>query len=1091
MELVCPTCHTAVNPGARFCKKCGLRLGEFRAPSAEKTGIAPTQIVDAPASENLAGERKTVTAVFADIKGSTELMADLDPEEARAIIDPALKLMIEAVQRYDGYVVQSTGDGIFALFGAPLAHEDHPQRALYAALRMQEEMRRYSSRLREAGDLPIEARVGVNTGEVVVRTITTGAKTEYTPIGHTANLASRMQALAPTGSIAISENTYKLAGGYFQVRPLGPVEAKGISEPVKIYEVLGPGPLKTHFELAARRGLAKFVGREHELSQMRRALEVAAGGHGQLVAVVAEAGSGKSRLFYEFKSELPANWKILESYSVSHGKSSAWLPVLELLRRYFDLNTADDPPVRRGKVCTALSELDPAFDDTLPYLYSLLGIQDNPDLLAQMDPGIKRQRTIDAIKRICVRESFNQPLLLIFEDLHWIDSETQALLDLLAGSIASSRVLLLLNYRPEYHHEWANKSHYTQLRLDPLQEDDAGTMLSALLGGNGELIQLKGSVIERAGGNPFFIEEIVQSLFDEGALIRDGAVRLTQPLAQLRLPPTVQGMLAARVDRLPPAEKDLLQTLAVIGREAPLSLIERVTAAAEVHLKSMLSALCSAEFVYEQSIRSDTEYVFKHALTQQAAYESLLIERRKRIHERVGRSIEALYATKLDDHLDALVYHYGHSENTDKSIEYLSRAGKQALARSAHDQAIRNLSGAIEQLLTLPDSSKRKMRELSLLMTLGPALIALTGWGTPEVQRSFARARELSAALGDPSELFGVLYGSWGVPFIRAEMAAAHDAALALLAKAELSHDRAMLLMAHAALGMTLFHMGDANRAAHHFRSAIALDDPAHSWMPMGIDLGVNLFSFQAVALWHLGYPDQALESALEAEARARTLAHPHTTAFANGYIAPLRLLRGESAEALEIADHQFALCSQYGLADFLAGAIGVRGTVMAWRGDEGGIPMIERWVASGDKTGLKMVRPSELCSLGEACIAFNRFDKASASLDEALTIAEDDDVRYWEAETNRLRGVLVLKSDPSKNAEAQACFERAIEIARVQKAKSWELRATVSLARLLRAADRRDEARVMLADIYKWFTEGFDTADLRDAKALLEELNA
>ena len=500
-------------------------------------------------SDAIEGERKTVTALFADIKGSTELMEELDPEEARAIIDPALRMMVDAVRRYEGYVVQSTGDGIFALFGAPVAHEDHPQRALFAALQIQQELRQRGQRAAQ-GRPALEARVGVNTGELVLRTVETGGKVEYTPIGHTANLASRLQTAAAAGSIAVSEHTRKLVEGYFELRPLGLREVKGVSEPINVYEVTGLGPLRSHFQLAARRGLTKFVGRERELAEMKRALELARTGHGQLIAVVAEAGTGKSRLFYEFKAALPAECKLLEAYSVSHGKASAWLPVLELLRGYFGIQGADDAATRRQKVGAAMAALDPTLSDALPYLFGLLGIQGGPDPFAQMDPQIKRRRTLDAIKRIIIRESLNQPLVVIFEDLHWIDGETQALLDLLADSIANSRVFLLVNYRPEYRHEWTNKSYYSQFRLDALGRESAGEMLAALLGEGIELVPLKRLVTERTEGNPFFIEEMVQALFDEGALVRNGAVKVARSLSQLRLPPTVQGILAARIDRL-------------------------------------------------------------------------------------------------------------------------------------------------------------------------------------------------------------------------------------------------------------------------------------------------------------------------------------------------------------------------------------------------------------------------------------------------------------------------------------------------------------------------------------------------------------
>src|SRR5229473_3145935 len=596
----CPRCGASNEPGDDFCGECGAAVAANAAsagvssPQAASTGpkirVAPEQ---PDASTAIKGERKTVTALFADIKGSTELMRDLDPEEARAIVDPALKLMIDAAHRYDGYVVQSTGDGIFALFGAPVAHEDHPQRALHAAIAMRDALRRSGEELKKQGRLGVELRIGINTGEVVLRMVHTGGHTEYTPVGHVANLAARMQSVAPAGGIVISEETRRLVEGYFELRALGKTEVKGVSEPLSIYQVVGIGALRGHFELAARRGLTKFVGREREMAELKRALELVSNGHGQIVAAVAEAGSGKSRLVYEFKAMLPGDCKVLEAYSVSHGKASAYLPVLELLHRYFGIEEVDDKAARHGKIETRINALDPALNDTLPLLYALMGLHEGPDPIAQMDPQIKRRRTLDAIKRIILRESLNQPTVVIFEDLHWIDSETQALLDLFADGIANTRVLLLVNYRPEYRHEWGGKSYYIQLRLDPLGRQGAGEMLATLLGNSVELDPLKRMVIERTEGNPFFIEEMVQVLFDEGALVRGdphpgplpggegskgreqhiGSVQVARSLAQLRLPSTVQGILAARIDRLSAEQKDLLQTLAVMGRESPLGLV--------------------------------------------------------------------------------------------------------------------------------------------------------------------------------------------------------------------------------------------------------------------------------------------------------------------------------------------------------------------------------------------------------------------------------------------------------------------------------------------------------------------------------------
>ncbi len=448
------------------------------------------------------------------------LMEDLDPEEARSIIDPALALMMEAVHRYQGYVAQSTGDGIFAFFGAPIAHEDHPQRALYAALRMQEESRRLAEQLRVEKSLPsLQIRVGINTGEVVMRGVRKDdLHTDYTPIGHSTGLASRMEGLAIPGSIVVSEHTYKLTEGYFEFKPLGAVRVKGVSEPVSIYEVLGVGPLRTRLQVAARRGLVRFVGRHSEMEHLQRAFAQAQSSHGQIVGVMGEPGVGKSRLFHEFKLLSQRGCLVLDTFSVSHGKAYPYLPLIDLLKNYFHITLQDDEQRRREKVTGKVLTLDRGLEDTLPYLFALLGVLEPTSPLAQMDPQIRKRRTFEAIKRLLVRESLNQPLLLIFEDLHWLDNETQAFLLLLSESVATAKILLLVNFRPEYRHEWGTKTYYTQLRLDPLGQEDAQALLLALVGDDVALQPLKRFILEKTEGNPFFMEEIVQALVEQGVL---------------------------------------------------------------------------------------------------------------------------------------------------------------------------------------------------------------------------------------------------------------------------------------------------------------------------------------------------------------------------------------------------------------------------------------------------------------------------------------------------------------------------------------------------------------------------------------------
>jgi class 3 adenylate cyclase len=776
------------------------------------------RVAETSSPDILQGERKTVTALFADIKGSMELIEDLDPEEARAIVDPAVKLMIDAVHHYGGYVAQPTGDGIFALFGAPVAYEDHPQRALLAALRMQQELKRYSDRTRAEGRLPIQVRVGVNTGEVVVREIRTGEKHgEYAPIGHSTSLAARMQALAPIGSIAATEQVRKLCEGYFAFTALGPTKVKGVSEPVNVYEVTGLGPLRTRLQRSAGRGYNKFVGRQRELDAMKHAAEQARAGRGQMVAAMAEPGVGKSRLLFEFKAVSQSGWMVLETFSVSHQKASAYLPVIELLHGYLAIDAGDDLRKRREKVTGRVVALDRSLEDTLPYLFALLGIVEGDDPLARMDGQVKKRRTLEAIKRILLRESLNQPLMVIFEDLHWIDDETQALLNLLADSIGTAKVLLLVNYRPEYSHQWSGKTYYTQVRLDPLGQERAEEMLSAMLGDGQDLDPLKRVIVEKTEGNPLFMEEIVQSMFEDGALVRNGTVKLAKSLNQLRIPPTVQGILAARIDRLPADVKDLLQTLAVIGREFSLGLLRLVVAKSDEELNRMLAALQLAEFIYEQPAVGEVEFIFKHALTQEVALGSLLNERRRALHDRAGEAIESVFPGRLEDHLTELVHHFTQAANADKAVRYLTLAGRQSLERAAVAEAQAHLQQGLEWINRLPDSVERDAREFELASRLVPVLLYLKGFSAHETREAAARAVALAEKGGNLAQLIMQLFwteiGAWNSGDISGSAALADQ----ILDLAQREGSPTSLGFAHNAQLTVRFYLGDLVGAEEHF----------------------------------------------------------------------------------------------------------------------------------------------------------------------------------------------------------------------------------------------------------------------------------
>ena len=1102
----CASCGFENAPAAKFCGRCGAALGPAASGKPARSQTAAIRVGETRAAEELEGERKTVTALFADIKGSTELEQDLDPEEARAIIDPALKLMIDAVRRYDGYIVQSTGDGIFALFGAPVAHEDHPQRALYAALRMQEELARYSARLREAGNLPLEARVGVNTGEVVVRSIATGqGQTEYTPIGHTTNLASRMQALAPTGSIAISEQTRKLVEGYFALKPLGPTKVKGVSEPVNVYEVTGLGPLRTRLQRSAGRGLSKFVGRQAEMDALKRAAERAQAGRGQIVAAMAEAGTGKSRLFFEFKVVSQSGWMVLETFSVSHGKASAFLPVIDLLWSYFEITSDDDERKRREKINGKVLTLDRSLEDALPYLHAMLGLSDANSPVAEMEPQARKRRSLEAIKRILLRESLNQPLIVIFEDLHWVDDESQTFLNLLADSIANAKILLLVNYRPEYSHQWGSKTYYTQLRLDPLGKENADEMLTALVGDTAGVRPLKRLIIERTEGNPFFMEETVQVLLDEGALVRDGTeVRLTKTLGELKIPPTVQAILAARIDRLPSAEKDLLQALAVMGKEFQLSLVRKVSAKSDDELNRMLETLQLAEFIYEQPAVGDVEYSFKHALTQDVAYNSVLIERRKSLHERIGAALESIYADSLDDHIAELANHYARSGNAGKAADYSLRAVEQCVERVSYAEAAAQFETGLEQLRKLPDDDRRAELELDLRLSVSVALRAIKGWSSSELEQSSARAVELSQRPGIGWEKTSdALLAAFSVLLNRPAVLKAREMGAQLLAQAEKNRSPERIAGCAAGLGIASMYAGDFERAAEYLDRSLELQNSmaATGLASRGAGTTRRAPVFQITSVtgiarawntWFMGYPDRALERVRVATDLAKSSGSRVELETVHNIAKYTFQLRGEFAQMRERAETALALSTESGTVTRRAFCEIYLGWADAMGGDlEGGIARMRHHLSEHRAAGSELLSEHFLALIATAVGRTGRVDEGLRVIDQSFPIIERTGARFYEAEVHRLKGELLLMQDVSNAAPAEQSLRTAIDISRRQKAKSWELRATTSLARLLRDTGRRDGARAMLAEIYGWFSEGFDTADLKDAKALLGELTA
>jgi class 3 adenylate cyclase/tetratricopeptide (TPR) repeat protein len=888
---------------------------QARTPDAAPLTYTPPHLTDKilAARPALEGERKQVTVLFADIKDSTELIKDLDPEAAQQLLDPALHHMMDAVHRYEGTVNQVLGDGIMALFGAPIGHEDHAIRACYAALAMQAALRGYTEEVRRAHGCELRIRVGLNAGEVVVRTISNDLHMDYSAVGQTTHLAARMEQMAAPGTIRLTAATLRLVDGLVQVNPLGPLPVRGLDEPVEVFELTGVTPFRRRFQATAARGLTQFVGRQTELDTLRQALARAGTGHGQVVAVVGEAGVGKSRLIYEFvHTQDTRGWLVLESASVSYGKATPYFPVIDLLKRYCHVDNQDDPRTIRAKVTGQVLTLDAQLQDTLPALLALLDVLADDSPFRMLEPGQRRRHTLDALTCLLLRESQVQPLLLVFEDLHWIDTETQALLDSLVERLPTAPLVLLVNYRPEYQHGWGRKTYYTQVPLDPLPPASADALVHALLGEDASVTPLVPLLLARTGGNPFFLEECVHTLVETRALVGEvGAYRLGTVLPAIQVPDTVQAVLAARIDRLPPEDKRLLQTAAVIGTEVLLPLLHHIAELSEDALHRGLAHLQGAEFLYETRLFPDQVYTFKHALTHEVAYSSLLQERRRALHAQVVPALEILAGDRRDEQVQLLAQHAVRGEVWDKAVTYCQQSGARAFDRAAFREAVAAFEQALQALAHLPEDGDTRKLAIDLCLALGDPLGALG-----EHRRRLTllgEAEALARALDDRARLGRVLAGMAHVCRIIGDDDGVMAAGQQALALADALGDSALQVEVSFYLGQAYYVSGDCGQAAELLRHSVEAAD-RESGTPSTISrFRINSQAWLARTLGTLGAFAEGRRHGEEALRLAMLAGRGQTPIITHNYLGFLYLTQGDLGPAIRMLEQGLALCRASG----------------------------------------------------------------------------------------------------------------------------------------------------------------------------------
>lgn len=1086
----CPHCQHDNPEGARFCNDCAQPLpSRMDVPMhAASPGVAiPKHLAEKIIGSQLAleGERKQISVLFADMKGSMELLAGRDPEEARNILDPVLEQMMEAVHYYEGTVNQVMGDGIMALFGAPIAHEDHAVRACCAALRMQATVERHSEGLRRAGATPVEIRVGVNSGEVVVRSISSDLHMDYTAVGQTTHLAARMEQMASASSILITAETLRLAQGTMLANPLGPIRVAGLREPVNAYELIGVGPARSRLQAAATRGLGRFVGRDREMGALASAIDLAARGHGQIVTVIGEAGVGKSRLLHEFvHGSGTCGWLVLETGCVSYGKTKGYLPVIDALKTYFAIEERDDGRRVRDRVTGKLLSLDRSLEPTLPALWALLDVLPEEDPWQRLDPGQRRQAIVDALKRLVLRECQVQPVVLVFEDLQWVDAESRAVLDTLVEGLPTAKLLLLVSCRPEAGHPRGQKTHYQQLHLDPLPRASAEELLDALLGQASDLHDLRQHLIERTEGNPFFIEESVSALAETGALAGDqGAYRLGRAVEASKVPATVQAILAARIDRLAPDDKQLLQAAAVVGKDVPFALLRSIAGVAEDVLRATLVRLQAAEFLYEAALFPDLEYTFKHALTHEVSYASLLGERRRELHARVVAAIEALYRDRIGEHSEWLAHHALRGGLKGKAISYLNDAGTKAVMRSAHREATGFFEEALALVAGLPETRETLASALESLTGLGPALMAIKGGWDRDVEACYTKALDLCDRLGETSRRFPVLFGLWGCHYSRGEHERARELAVGLMRVAG-EDDEYMRLEARHSLWSTEIAVGRPTEALPHLEQGHLLyrQYERSAWWIYGThDPGVCCYQMGAIGAWLLGNFDQARDDAVRGLQLARRVRHPGTIVLAHQLAAVVYYHLGDRGAANLHAKAASRLGRAHGVMGWPehASIILARLLVEEGRIDEA-IHIAEESLPASLRAGWPW---SASISFGLVADIYGRTGQPAKGLDMLRSLEPKHFEGLYGPELHRLYGNLLLAGSPQATDEAETRLRKAAALARERQMKSLELRAAMSLAYLLAPRDRR-AARAALS-VVDDFREGSEVADLRTARAL------
>jgi TOMM system kinase/cyclase fusion protein len=1042
-------------------------------------------------------ERRQLTVMFCDLVDSTKFSSQLDPEDYRDVVRAYHTACTEVIRRYDGHIAQLLGDGLLVYFGYPQAHEDDAHRAVHTGLKIIEAMGALHTRLEPAKGIRLAVRLGIHTGLVVVGEMGGAGRQEQLALGEVPNVASRLQGLAAPNTLVISDATLRLVQGYFACQDLGVQTLRGVAEPLHMYRVFQESGAKGRLDVAVNRGLTPLVGREQEVGLLVERWKQVKARQGHVVLLTGDAGIGKSRLVQRLKEhvadELHTRW---ECRSVEYSQNTALFPLVDLFQHLLRFQAEDTRDEKFSKLEQMLCQYRLPLGESVPLFAPLLSLSlpENRYHPLNLSPQRQRQKTLEAIVAILLEQAEQHPVLFIVEDLHWTDPTTLELLNLILDQTPTASMLVLLTCRPYFQPRWSHKSYLSEVTVHRLSHAQVEQIVNRMTDGKTFPAAVLQQIIEKTDGVPLFVEEITKSLLESGQLRAvDGHYELVGALSTFTIPATLQDSLMARLDRLVTA-KGIAQLAAVIGRQFSYALLQAVSQLDAMTLQRELGRLVEAELVYQRGVPPQATYTFKHALIQDAAYASLLKSTRQQYHQRIAHVLEAQFPTIVDQHPELLAHHYTETGLNAQAVGYWHKAAQRAGERSAHVEAISHLRTGLELLQTLSETRERVQREVDMLLTLGVSLHTTKGYAAPEVGETYTRARHLCEHLEDPHQLLSVLRGLWSYYFTGAEFQTAHALGEQLLTLAREVQAPAMLVAAHADLGVALLRLGAVAAAHTHFTQGMALYDPQqHRALVFlhGQDAGVICHSEAALALWYLGYPDQGLTQSQQAVTLAQQVAYPYTLGFALNEAALFHQLRREGRATQECAEATISLATAQGFPYWRAFGSILRGWALAQQAGQAqeGIEQIHQGLTAWRATGAQLARSYYLALLAEAWGITGEPKAGLAGLTEALTLVGTTGERWYESEIYRVKGELLLQQSSSNQTEAESCFHQAIAIARNQQAKSFELRAATSLARLWQQQGKRQEAHDLLVPIYGWFTEGFDTADLQDAKALLEAL--